>query len=197
MINISQTIFLLSLLGISLIVAHKIPILMKIPRQPEVVFVPQPFFKKLFHFRISKYFILLINLIEKALRKLKIIFLKIDNFIAQWIQKAREKSQVWTIRYQAWLAQKKMWMVKVKYQEKEELSVGDFKAEEQAYIKLLAQDPKNAEIYRKLGNLYLVQKNYQDAAQAFQQVLKLKPQDKRAMAKLEKIQATYPPILPP
>lgn len=189
MINILQIILFLSLLGIFLIVVRKIPILMKFPRQPEVVFIPQPFFKKIFHFRISKYFILLINLAEKTLRKLRIVFLKMDNFFIQWIQKVREKSQVWTIRYQAWLPQRKMWRIKVKHQEKEESIADDFKAEEQAYIKLLAQDPKNAEIYRKLANLYLAQKNYQDAVQALQQVLKLKPQDKRAMAKLEKIQA--------
>lgn len=187
MFYIPQIILFLSLLGILLIIGRKIPTLMKFPRQPEMVLVQQSFLKRLFHFRISMAFIVLINWLEKLLRKSRIVFLKIDNFISQWIQKAREKSQVLTIRYQAWLAQHKIWRLRVKNKEEDGMMADTLKAQEQAYIKLLAQDPKNAEIYRRLGNIYLVQKNYQDARQTFEQVLILNPQDKKTKAKLEQI----------
>jgi len=189
---------------------------MKLPRQPEVILPHQSFFKKLFHIKISEYFILLVNWAEKVLRKLRILFLKLDQLVIGLIQKIREKSQVLTIRYQAWLDQRKIKRVKIKIKMEDQETVDDdkssdvktklsavsfaesemeivtainrdFKVEEALCIEAITHNPKDAESYRKLGGLYLEQRNYQDAREAFSHILKLKPRDRRAKDILQKI----------
>jgi cytochrome c-type biogenesis protein CcmH/NrfG len=49
----------------------------------------------------------------------------------------------------------------------------DYNKAEGLYIKLAAKEPNNAKIYNKLGTIYLSQKNYYDAKDAFLQSVKL------------------------
>lgn len=59
--------------------------------------------------------------------------------------------------------------------------------EEQKYIKIITQDPKNIFAYQKLGRLYLEQKNYDDAKAVFEQILKIDAKNKRAKEALKKM----------
>ncbi len=62
------------------------------------------------------------------------------------------------------------------FQEAEDaFAVKDYKKAERLYIRLAAEDPKNAKIYGRLGVIYLEQKNFEDARDAFQVALKLEP----------------------
>lgn len=53
------------------------------------------------------------------------------------------------------------------------LKRGDLKGAEDMYIKLASKDPKNPKIYSRLGVIYLQQKNYTDARDAFLAALKV------------------------
>lgn len=59
--------------------------------------------------------------------------------------------------------------------------------EEQKYIKIITQDPKNIFAYQKLGKLYLEQKNHDDAKAVFEQILKIDAKNKRAKEALKKM----------
>lgn len=70
---------------------------------------------------------------------------------------------------------------------KEKKSGIEVMIEEQRYIKIIAQDPKNLFAYHKLGKLYFEQKNYDDAKAVFEQVLKIDEKNKKAKEVLKKI----------
>lgn len=70
---------------------------------------------------------------------------------------------------------------------KEKKSGIEVMIEEQKYIKIISQDPKNLFAYHKLGKLYFEQKNYDDAKAVFEQVLKIDEKNKRAKEILKKI----------
>ena len=76
---------------------------------------------------------------------------------------------------------------KIKIIKKEKKSGIEVMIEEQKYIKILAQDPKNLFAYHKLGKLYFEQKNYDDAKAVFEQILKIDEKNKRAKEMLKKI----------
>lgn len=67
------------------------------------------------------------------------------------------------------------------------LAIDEFAAAEKKYIDMISLDPKNINAYRGLGNLYIAQKNYTDAKQTFEHVLKLNKLDDEAYAGLGKI----------
>lgn len=55
---------------------------------------------------------------------------------------------------------------------------------EELYIKAATQEPNNAKIYERLGEMYLVSHNFYDAKEAFLQVIKIKADDPFAYAEL-------------
>ncbi len=54
---------------------------------------------------------------------------------------------------------------------------GKFDEAEKKYIEILTLDHKNIDAYKKLGALYLEQKNYDHASETFQHILKLNPNE--------------------
>ena len=58
---------------------------------------------------------------------------------------------------------------------------------EKMLIKRIAHNPRDAEAYDLLGQVYLVQNNLQDAAECFDQVVALDPKNLRAVEQLKKI----------
>lgn len=178
-----------SLISLIILISRKIPILMQLPRQPEVTAPHQTIWQWLVKLKLSEYFILLINLLEKGLRKIRVVFLRVDNLFIQLIQKTREKSQVLNIRYEAWIKQLTTRKVRVRHEEEKEktLLVRDLRAEEEILIRAIAKNPRDIASYRKLGDLYIEQKNYSDAREAFNRILKINPVDEEAMVRLEEI----------
>lgn len=58
---------------------------------------------------------------------------------------------------------------------------------EKKIIQKIANNPRDMENYRNLGDLYIKMKNFVDAEESYKQVLKLAPRDMDAKRKLEKI----------
>jgi tetratricopeptide (TPR) repeat protein len=58
---------------------------------------------------------------------------------------------------------------------------------EKKYIEIISLEPKNIEAFRGLGNLYFLQKNYDESKQTYEHILKLNKQDDQAYAYLGKI----------
>ncbi len=54
-------------------------------------------------------------------------------------------------------------------------AIKDYRKAEKLYLKLATEDPTNPKIYSRLGIIYLEQKNYEDARDAFQQAIKFEP----------------------
>lgn len=68
----------------------------------------------------------------------------------------------------------------------EELGV-DRKILERKILQKITQSPRDAENYRHLGELYIKMKNYSEAQECYQQILKIQVRDIDANKKLEKI----------
>lgn len=214
---IAEILILLSVLGILMIVLRKIPALAKLPERPQELLPPQSLFARLKTkvkgWQYSEYRGKILAWIEKALRKTRLLFLKIDNFFLTGIKKAREGSQLWRVRSKAWVEHKRQKKIKKlevlqkiekaelmdkleetkKGQKKGLLSNEDVFRKEKNLVKAISQDPKNAELYKELGSLYLEARNYKDAKQAFEQALKLIPEDKEIKETLEKIEILREP----
>jgi cytochrome c-type biogenesis protein CcmH/NrfG len=60
----------------------------------------------------------------------------------------------------------------------------DFVKAEELYIKLAADDPRNDKVYFRLGQIYLEQKNFYDAKDAFLQSIKLAASNPLSQANL-------------
>jgi tetratricopeptide (TPR) repeat protein len=58
---------------------------------------------------------------------------------------------------------------------------------EKRYIDRIVANSKDIEAYKKLGDLYVDMRNYEDALEAFQYVLKLKPNDTMASRRVKDI----------
>ncbi len=68
-----------------------------------------------------------------------------------------------------------------------ELATED-KAKEEALIHRIAENPKDIEAYRELGDYYLSIGNIKDAKDSFKMVLKLRPRDLKAKSSLREIE---------
>lgn len=58
---------------------------------------------------------------------------------------------------------------------------------EKIYIEIIKKNPQSIRAYRALGEIYLKRHNFGDAKAAFRQVKKLNPNDKEALAQLRKL----------
>ena len=90
LITVSQIVFAVSILGILAIVLRKVPVILRYPRHPfEEVSLLNKVKNKI---NSSNFFHeIFINRTEKALRRLKIIVLKIDNFLARRVDHLRNR----------------------------------------------------------------------------------------------------------
>jgi tetratricopeptide (TPR) repeat protein len=131
------------------------------------------------------YWLVFLGWLEKSLRKTRILFLKLDNFFISLIAKSREKSSEMAIKSREWMSESRMKKIdKLKMladlrrtsEEKEEM-----------LLSILKQNPRDIKAYKELGMLYLEQNNPHDAASAFEEVLKINPEDETAILKLEEI----------
>lgn len=221
---IPWTIAVLSLLGIVIIVLRKIPLLLKLPPKPQEG-QTQPFLGKILLQKIvlrirglkySSYLALFSKWLEKTLRKIRVLILKIDNIFVSLIGKSREKSQIWTVRSRAWMEQHRLKKIqklqvlekldqaeiietiqKAKEEVREEEANGkkveetapkkEELSEEKNCIDMIAKDPRNVDAYKRLGFLYCEQGNKDDAKNCFKQVLKLNPDDLEVISKMREL----------
>jgi tetratricopeptide (TPR) repeat protein len=67
----------------------------------------------------------------------------------------------------------------------------NFEAAEKKYIEILSLDAKNIAAYRGLGDLYIAQKQYQEAIATFEHILKLNKADSQAYFELAEVLARF------
>ena len=122
---------------------------------------------------------------EKLLRRLRLISLRIDTFMSHLVHRVRKSN-----------ARREETLVKETAAETErEISKPiqisdvnkDLKEEEQRLIIEIAKNPKDAELYKKLGQVYLKTGDSGDALESFKKALELNPDDEEAKARLEKL----------
>mgnify|MGYP000097136737 CR=1 FL=1 len=147
--------------------------------------------------------------LEKILRKIRIQFLKLDQKLFFLIKKLREKSDraLKSQGRQEWLDAFKSSKKTVQFISKAKKSISAKRKnvksavkktivgrtlrivdKEKKYIKAIAKNPKDIGSYRRLGLIYLEQKNYTDAKASFEQILKIDPKDREAKKELKKIE---------
>jgi len=62
------------------------------------------------------------------------------------------------------------------------------KVKEDALIHRIAENPKDMEAYREIGDYYLSVGNIKDAKESFKMVLRLRPRDLKAKSSLKEIE---------
>lgn len=186
---ISYLLILLAILGIVVVVIRKIPFLTKLPIEPEEGSLPktQNGAASLLKGVAARphHWLIFFGWTEKLLRRTRLLFLKIDSFFVSLIAKSRNKSQELAVKSREWVSEKRMKKIaKLKLVARLNMTT---EQKEEHLLRSLRQNTKDIKAYRELGLLYLERKNYQDAEAAFEEVLKLNPEDEAAKAKLEEI----------
>jgi len=71
---------------------------------------------------------------------------------------------------------------------KKEEPAAEDKIKEEALIHRIAENPKDVEAYRELGDYYLATGNIRDAKDSFKMVLRLRPRDLKAKSSLREVE---------
>ncbi len=139
-------------------------------------------------FKTSKFRVYRLNVLaefEKLLRRLRLLSLRLDTTTNQLIHRVR-KSVVHhegMINGEAAAQAEQELMANIT----NENGRADPKEEEQRLIIEIAKNPKDATLYKKLGNIYMKTGEWHDAAESFKKVLELNPEDETTQNKLERL----------
>ena len=192
----------ISIIGMAVIVQRKMPYLRKLSPEAHEVSnnILEDFFPELIawfgQIPWHQYRQASLQEIEKGLRRLRLVFLKIDHASARLIQKVRHINHTANLEHA--VSVKSETSVEPVTPEQTaivaEPTPEDFKGQEQQLIVEIAQDPKNVALYEKLGDLYLKMENIQDAKEAFEAGLGFNPDNQNLARKyselLKKIEVT-------
>ncbi len=211
-----------SIIGLAAIIYRKIPLLARL--SDEEIFIlsrKKGVIQKIQEVDYKHHWLNFIIALEKFLRKIKIVFLKIENFLSKCIDFLRNRSQIMTQKSREWIKQREEKRNKLREdtkdktetntpvfvkinkvgEEKEEvelepinndndLPISELKKpikEEQKWIDLIVEDPKNITAYKFLGLLYWKQHNYTDAKASLEMAIKLGCKDKKVKEALKEI----------
>lgn len=120
---------------------------------------------------------------EKALRKVRIIFMRLDTLMHDLIRSVRTKT-----KEQEKILEAEEYQSSDKPDEAGESDmVADPREEEQRLIMEIAKDPRNAQLYKKLGVNYMRLNEIDDARQSFEKALKLDPEDVLVQNRLRRL----------
>ncbi len=136
--------------------------------------------------KLQEYGAVILAEFEKFLRRLRLISLRIDTLMSQLVHRVRKSN-----------ARREETLGRETESEAEKdinrpVRTGDakrqnLKEEEQRLIIEIAKNPKDTELYKKLGQIYLKTGDDGDAFESFKKALELNPNDTETKAKLEKI----------
>ncbi len=199
----------LSFVGLGFIVYRKIPVLSNLSEEEITILKRKKgIIQKIKEIDYKHHWLNFIISLEKFLRRLKIVFLKIENMLTKWIGGLRGKSQIMTQKSKDWIRQreikrreskksssndeKKEVSIKINKKEDEsqlieeeeddELSISELKKpikEEQEWIDLIVENPNNITAYKFLGLLYWKQHNYSDAKSSLEMSVKMGCKDRK------------------
>lgn len=237
---ILYVIIVLSLVGLGIIVYRKIPVLANLSEEEmSILSRKKGFVRQIKEIDYKQHWLNFIILLEKFLRRLNIIFLKMENLLTKWIKGLRVRSKLMTQKSKEWMRQKEIRSgrfrrktdsetkgeipIKIKKEgissrpeqagkireaiNKEEeteeieeiidneidkdLSISELKKpikEEQKWIDLIVENPKNITAYKFLGLLYWKQHNYADAKASLGMAVKLGSKDKKVKEILKELE---------
>ena len=188
-IIIPLVIIAVSIMAVGAIVWRKFPYLKKLSADSASIpengllagFFPEArnYLKKI---DLSIYRDLFFKELEKFLRRLRVVSLKLDSFTRHLIDKIRANgSEKETIEHLTPLPPDSL-----------ESKVATPAIEEHNLIIEIAKNPKNAGLYKKLADLYILAENFSDAAESLETSLKLDPDDKKTEAKLRAVRKHLP-----
>lgn len=186
-------------LGIMMVAGRKFPYLKKLSIDAEQK-TSGSFFWEFFpelhqHYQkidLDAYQGFLLREFEKFLRRLKVISLKMETFSNRLIRKIKTNGRYHSgsaVSIEAVQAVKPVEEVVRIYTAE---NVTDYKKEEQSLIIEIAKDPKNPELYRRLGDIYITMKNFLDAKDSLATALKLDPEHEKTKEKLNHLQTMLP-----
>lgn len=188
-------IFVVSVAAISWIISRKFVYLKKLA--PEVVESSVPgeesFWAEFFpglaaRFNSSNVRQFRLNLLaefEKFLRKLRLLSLKLDTATNHLIHRVRKS----VVHHEGMLNGE------AAAQAEQEMAADaasghnktDPREEEQRLIIEIAKNPKDVQLYKKLGNIYVKIEEWHDAAESFKKVVELEPEDETTRNKLARL----------
>ena len=134
------------LAGVLTVVMRKIPTLVKLSQEPQPSLngkLSEEIKMRLSGIKYSNFLPLVLIQLEKSLRKFRLFILRIDNLFVIWIKKARERSDVWTIRSRAWMEHRRL-KKKEKTQLLEQLDKAEVSHTIQKIEKEVAKDEDDA-----------------------------------------------------
>lgn len=197
---------------LGIIVYKKIPILANLSEEEITILSrKKSVIQRIKEINYKQYWLNFIISLEKFLRKIKIIFLKIENLLTKWISWLRNRSQIMTQKSKEWIRQKeakrrkdkrdisKGITIKVNREktidslpelDEDDLPIEELKKpikEEQKWIDLIIENPENITAYKFLGILYWKQHNYSDAKASLEMAVKFGSKDKKVKEILEEL----------
>lgn len=185
----------LSFAGICWIIAKKISVLRSLPRTGEFPgYFPGGFFTPLFQ-KVSgasgkDALIAFFGFLEKRLRRLKIVILKIDNKITVLIKKLRDRILHHESAKEDGAKNGEMSVfsgLKTVKQTEIKKGMDGIQIREEQWIEILSKDPANIDAYKELGKIYLLTNRPKEARETLAFALKLNPQDEEIKRYLERL----------
>ena len=170
--------------GIAYIIRQKVPYLKKLtPESHEVSDnILRDFFPEVGEYvnevKIKEFQKNFLKELEKLVRRLRVVTLKVDHISDRVIKKLRHHHISTHLEHKALLEEKAAeTTVEIPIETNSQSSEEDLKAREQQLIVKIAKNPKEAQLYIELGDLYLAMHNIGEAKESFEAALALNPHD--------------------
>lgn len=123
--------------------------------------------------------------VEKFLRRLRLVSLRMDRWSNSWIQGIRKHVDKSMAQTSTPVMEEKKAPEKQEVKVEEKVSETEiFKREEQRIIIEIARNPKNSKLYDALGDLYAKMGDYDDAKESFEAALELDSNNEELKKKL-------------
>ena len=113
--------------------------------------------------------------LEKVLRRLRVMSMKMDRMSDSLIKKIRNVTERKHEKHHGAAAAETGETTVVKAAEPIRETIEDFKREEQKLIIEIAKNPKNSALYEVLGDLYMKMSNFADAKESYEAAIELNP----------------------
>lgn len=133
-----------------------------------------------------------LNELEKFLRKLRLVSLRVDDTTNRLIRRVRQSSQ----KQEQILNQQAVEAAREEANAEDDLDYSELghgpaelKPKEQLLIIEIAKHPKDALLYKELGVVYMRLEEWEDARQSFAKALELDPADETIKRKLGRVLA--------
>lgn len=122
--------------------------------------------------------------LEKFLRRLRVVSLKMDRISDSWIKKIRS-GNISRATISAVTDKKEVIDFSVpQIQSSTVVTIEDLKKEEQRLIIEIAKNPKDTKLYEVLGDLYVKMNSFSDAKESFEAAIELSPHNEHLKQKL-------------